>query len=224
MKISLLSLLVAVSVHAADPNPDFKYDPNSPTALAFRAKQLSYERDGQALPTYELYKELVRLDAVERSRVALVKPEDFFSTLKTTDDGWRAIAYGTVLRKRGESGDPYASLYYGVRNWDICLRLQRNSSDVLLRMTKECWQDLAPAFKRASDAQIAAATFNIARMYENGFGVIPSKLVAAEWYLRSADQYNKQEARDDALTALELALILVPDHPGALRLRKEMLK
>jgi tetratricopeptide (TPR) repeat protein len=224
MKISLISLLVAVSAHAADPNPDFKYDPNSPIALAFKAKQLSYERDGQALPTYELYKELLRLDAAERSRVALVKPEDFFNPLKTTDDGWRAIAYVAVLQKRGESGDPYASLYYGVRNWDICLRLQRHSSDVLPRMTKECWQDLVPAFKRASDAQIASATFNIARMYENGFGVMPSKLVAAEWFVKSADQYHKQGARDDALTSLELALNLVPDHPAGLRLRSAMLK
>ena len=81
-----------------------------------------------------------------------------------------------------------------------------------------------PAFKRASDAQIAAATFNIARLYQNGFGVTQSKLVAAEWFVKSADQYNKEKARDEALTALESALNLAPDLPAALRLRKAMLK
>ena len=81
-----------------------------------------------------------------------------------------------------------------------------------------------PAFKRASDAKIADATFNIAKLYESGFGVSPSKLAAAEWYVKSADQYNKDKSREEALTSLERALDLVPDHPAALRLRKAMLK
>jgi hypothetical protein len=54
--------------------------------------------------------------------------------------------------------------------------------------------------------------------------VTSSKLVASEWYVKSADQYIKQKARDEALTAVESALNLVPDHPAALRLRKVMLK
>jgi hypothetical protein len=42
--------------------------------------------------------------------------------------------------------------------------------------------------------------------------------------VKAANQYNKQNDRDDALTAVESALNLVPDHPAALRLRKAMLK
>ena len=141
-----------------------------------------------------------------------------------TDDDMRAISYATVLQKRGEGGDPYASFFYAVRQWDFCSQLQRQTGDSWAKQAKECWQNVMPAFKRASDARIADATFNIARLYENGFGVTPSKLAAAEWYVKSADQYNKEKSRDEALTAVESALNLVPDHPAALRLRKAMLK
>ena len=224
--ILLLTLLVAATAFAADPKPDYKYDPNSPGALAAKAERESYERDGQALRTYDLYTELVRLDAAEKSRRAMAtKPEDVWANMFTyTDDARRASAYQTVLQKRGENGDPYASFYYAVNQWDLCARFQQQGGDDWTKVAKECWQGVMPAFKRASDAQIGAATFNIARLYQNGFGVTQSKLVAADWFVKSADQYNKEKARDEALTALELALNLAPDLPAALRLRKAMLK
>ncbi len=115
MKTLLLTLLVAASAYAAAPTPEFKYDPNSPSALAAKAEREGYERDGQALRTYDLYNELVRLDAARKSRRAMAKPEDFSANLFTsTDDDIRASAYQTVLQKRGENGDPYASFYYAV--------------------------------------------------------------------------------------------------------------
>lgn len=225
MKILLLIVLIAVSAHAADPVTEFKYDPNSPVALAYKAKQESYERDGQALPTYELNKELGRLDSAKKLRLSLAKPEELLSAIfTTTDDDSRALVYASVLKKRGETNDPTASFYYAIREWGICLRLQQEPGEGYKKMTEECWAGALTALKRASNAQIASASFNIARVYENGFGVTRSKFVAAEWYVKSADQYNKQNSRDEALTALESALNLVPDHPSALRLRKVMLK
>jgi tetratricopeptide (TPR) repeat protein len=224
MKKLLITLMVAASAHAGE-KPEFKYDPNSPEALAAKAKYASYERDGQALQTRELYKELGRLDAAQKSRIALAKPEEILgAAFAMTDDDMRAISYATVLQKRGESGDPYASFFYAVREWDFCLRMQQQTGDVWVKQASECWRNVMPAFKRASDGQMADATFNIARLYQNGFGVTPSKLVAAEWYVKAANQYTKQNDRDDALTAVESALNLVPDHPAALRLRKAMLK
>ena len=226
MRTLMFALAMTITpVYAADA-PQLVYDPNSPAALEAKAKYEGYTRDGQALRTSDLYKELERLDGVRRSRIAmLTKPEEIAaSVFVTTDDDMRAISYSTVLQKRGESGDPYASFFYGVRQWDFCLLMQRQQGEVWLKQAKECWQGVMPAFKRASDAQIADATFNIAKLYENGFGVSPSKLVAAEWYMRSADQYNKDKSREEALTSVERALDLVPDHPAALRLRKAMLK
>ncbi len=225
MKTLLLTLLIAASAQAADQKPEFKYDPNSPEALAAKAKYEGYERDGKALQTTDLYRELGRLDAAKKSRIALAKPEDVMAAaFILTDEDMRAISYATVLQKRGEGGDPYASFFYAVRKWDFCLQLQRQSGDSWVGQAKECWQNVMPALKKASDARIADATFNIARLYENGFGVTPSKLAAAEWYVKSADQYNKEKSRDEALTSVESALNLVPDHPAALRLRKAMLK
>jgi tetratricopeptide (TPR) repeat protein len=228
MKTLLLTLIVAASAHAVEQKPEFKYDPNSPDALAAKGKYEGYERDGQALQTYDLFKELGRLDAAKKSRIALAiatKPEEIMAaTFSTTDDDMRAISYATVLQKRSEGGDPYASFYNGVRQWDFCSQLQRQTGDVWTKQAPECWQNVMSAFKRASNAQIADATFNIARLYENGFGVTPSKLAAAEWYVKSANQYNKEKSREEALTAVESALNLVPDHPAALRLRKAMLK
>jgi len=89
------------------------------------------------------------------------------------------FSYSTVLQKRGESGDQYASFFYGVRQWDFCSWMQRQQEEVWIKEAKTCWQGVMVAFKRASDAQIADATFNIAKLYENGLGVSPSKLAAA---------------------------------------------
>ena len=225
MRTLLLPLLIAASAQAAAQAPEFKYDPNSPAALAAKAKYESYDRDGKALQTGDLYKELRRLDAAQKSRIALAKPEEALAAaFSMTDDDMRAISYATVLQKRGEGGDSYASFFYAVRQWDFCLQLQRQTGDGWAKQAKECWQGVMPPFKQAAEAQIADAAFNIARLYENGFGVTPSKLAAAEWYVKSAEQYNREKSRDEALTAVESALNLVPDHPAALRLRKAMLK
>ncbi|MFG6431654.1 hypothetical protein [Roseateles sp. LYH14W] len=223
MKIAALTLLAVAFAAQAQ---DLKYDPNSPAALEAKAKYDGYERDGKALKTLELYKELERLDVAKKFRMSLLtKPEEMMAAVFSMDDNdMRAISYSTVLQKRGEAGDPYASFYFAVRQWDYCVKLDKQTGDSWAKQAKECWQGAMPAFKRASDAQIADATFNIARLYQNGFGVTPSKLAAAEWFVKAADQYNKQKDRDEALTALESALNLVPDHPAALRLRKAMLK
>jgi tetratricopeptide (TPR) repeat protein len=217
--------MAITSVYATDASQP-AYDPNSPAALEAKAKYEGYTKDGQALQTSDLYNELERLDEVKKSRIALLtKPEEIAAAFfVTTDDDMRAISYSKVLQERGESGDAYASFFYGVRQWNYCSLIQRQQEEVWIKRARECWQGVMASFKRASDAQIAAAAFNIAMLYENGFGVSPSKLAAAEWYVKSANQYNKDKSREDALTSVERALSLVPDHPAALRLRKAMLK
>ncbi|MFG6412458.1 hypothetical protein ACG02S_00950 [Roseateles sp. DC23W] len=226
---SLLLILVLVGTAAqAQEKPKFEYEVNSPAVLEAKAKYAGYEKDGQALKTFELYKELERLDAAKKTRIALMKPEEAAASIfMLTDDDMRAVSYGGVLQKRGENGDPLASFYYGVRQWDACLRFEKlgeGGNDGWAKSARECWQGVLPALRKASDAQIADASFNIAKIYQNGKGVTPSKLAAAEWYVKASEQYTKQKDREEALTALEKALDLVPDHPAALRLRKAMLK
>jgi TPR repeat protein len=221
----LIAMLMIAALASAQPAPPV-YDPNSTAALEAKAKYDAYNRDGQGLRTAELSAELERLNAAKKSRMALLtKPEEILAAaFKMTDDDMRAVSYATVLKKRSDNGDPDSSFFYGVHQWDFCSQLQRQQGEMWAKQASECWQGLLPAFKRASDAQIANASFNIGKLYENGFGVSPSKLVAAEWYVKAAVQYNKGKLRDEALTAVERAVDLVPDHPAARRLRKAMLK
>lgn len=226
MKISLLIMMMAITSVATAQFGHTPFDPNSPAGLETKAKYDGYERDGEGLRASELSSELIRIATEKKSRMALqTKSEEKSSTaFITTDDDMRAISYAVVLEKRSDRGDPYASFFYGVHQGDFCSRLEPRQSDIEAKLAKECWRRILPAFKRASDAGVADASFNIAKLYENGFGVLPSKLVAAEWYVKSAEQYNKDKFRDEALIAVERAVGLVPDHPAALRLRKSMLK
>jgi len=225
MKKLLLHMTFSTASFAAE-SPLPSNDLNSSAALEVQAKYADYERIGQRLRTSDLAKELNRLDSINNSKITSIsKPEDILSSVfVTTDDDMRAISYAAVLQIRSESGDPYASFYYGIRQWDFCLQLERQNGNNFTKQASQCWQDILPAFKRASDAQIADASFNIGKLYENGFGVQPSKLVAAKWYVKSAEQYNKVKFRDEALIAIERALDLVPDHPAAIRLRNAMVK
>lgn len=226
MKTLLFALVMTITSVYATETPSPVYDPNSPAALEAKAKYEAYTKVGKELRTSDLYKELERLDGVKQRRIAmLTKPEEIFAAaFMINDDDMRAISYATELQKRGESGDPYASFFYGVRQWDFCSQMQRKRDELGIKQAMQCWQNVMLFFKRASEAQIADATFNIAKLYENGLGVSPSKLAAADWYVNSASQYNKEKSREEALTALERALELVPDHPAGLRLRKAMLK
>ena len=232
VKILFITLLFAVTANAAEPNAEWKYDPNSPAAIAAKEQYELYERDGQVLDTSKLYEEIRRLNTAKEARITAVliaknNPVDAWAeSIKITDDDMRKMSYEKILRIRSDKGEPVASFYYAVNQWDFCIQMQnsKNTAEAWAQHTKECWQRVIPALKRASESQIAAASFNIGRLYENGFGVLPSKLVAAEWYVKSADQYNKEKNRDEALTSLESALNLVPDHPTAIRLRKAMLK
>ena len=223
MKTALVALLVVASVHAEE----FKYDPNTPEARAAQAKYAAFEQAAAGLSTFDLFKELQRLDASREAKTALQKPEDALKNMWSfgvSDDDKKSISFSTALGKRSDTGEVAASFYNSVYQWQYCNMWMRQNTSQADKLAIECWQKVMAGFKRASEASIGDASSNIARMYANGFGVTTSKFVAAEWYVRAADQYNARKDRDEALTAVEAALNLVPDHPAALRLRKAMVK
>ena len=192
----------------------------------FRAARAKYEalrnvaqQEAEKMSTVDVYNELERLDAAIAIRIAL-HPETWLSG----SDDQRGYGFSTVLSNRRDKGEAAASFYFGIRNWKDCQVLQKFDKGQLSNQLTHCWRKSFDSFKVASTANVPAATFNIARMYENGFGVIASKYAAADWYVKSAEQYSKANLRDEALTSLEAALTMVPDHPAALRLRKVMLK
>lgn len=203
-------------------------DTDTPESQANRTKYEAMsnaaQQEAEKMSTLEVYNELERLDLARNSRYAL-HPESYFSGSDNEHrDFQRSIGFSTVLSSRRDKGEVSATFYFGIRNWKYCQVLQEIDKGQLGYKTADCWKESLDSFKVASAAKIPAATFNIARMYESGFGVITSKYVAANWYVKSADQYNKANLRDEALTSLEAALAMVPDHPAALRLRKVLLK
>ena len=177
-----------------------EYDPNTPENRAARAKYESMrnaaEQEAEKMATTDVYNELERLDGLRSARIAL-NPETF---LAGTDDDQRGYGFSAVLSKRRDKGEVAASFYFGLQNWKYCQVQQRlDTGQQWGNQIADCWRKTLDSFKVASAGQIPAATFNIARMYENGFGVIASKYAAADWYVKSAEQYNKASSRDEAL-------------------------
>jgi hypothetical protein len=199
-------------------------DLDTPEMRAGRAKyeamRQAAEIEAEKISSVEVYKELERLDTARASRIARNPDSWIFGT----DEDQRDYGFSAVLNRRRDNGEVAASFYFGIRNWKYCQALRSLYKDQMANRAADCWSKSLESFRVASAGQVPEAAFNIARMYENGFGVIASKYVAADWYVKSAEQYNKADSRDEALTSLEAALAAVPDHPAALRLRKIMLK
>ena len=175
-----------------------------------------HEDEADKLSSFEIFKELERLDAARTAKIAI--------SGNWLDIDPKAIAYGSALAERRKKGLPDGAFYFAVNQWKYCSMLQRQSAKPLSDQATKCWAETMGAFKIASAAGYGDASFNIGRQFENGYGVIPSKFAAADWYVKSAEQHNKSKDRDQALTAVEAALEAVPNHPAALRLKNVMLK
>jgi TPR repeat protein len=215
MMIKIAVLLSLFSMFAAAQNDDkaarrLKY--NSPADQAIYA----FEDEAEKLTSFELFKELERLDAAQAVKIA--------ASGNWLDFDPKAGSYGSVLSQRRKIGQPDGAFYFAVHQWRYCSMLQKQTSKAFADEAASCWNETMEAFKIASAAGIGDASFNIARQFESGYGVTPSKFAAADWYIKAAEQHNKAKDRDQALTALEAALDAVPNHPAALRLKKAMLK
>jgi hypothetical protein len=177
-----------------------------------------YEAEAEKLPASQIFKvlELEREDMHQKTQSGA-------AVWSLDEANIKAVGYASALSKRRAAGDAYAALYDGVYNTRVCRGLQLGSQGQQTSAISDCWQSSLAAFKIASTAGIADGARNVAIMYENGNGVVASKLVAAEWHVKAANQFLASGARDAAFISLEAALKLVPDHPEALRLKKNML-
>lgn len=133
----------------------------------------------------------------------------------------RATAFTTALERRAAAGDAQAAFYAGLRRLNMCNGMAKANMGASAR---ECQAEAMQYFEQAHRAGIAEATYNIGTMYENGEGVLPSKLAASDWYYQAAQRYSVVGDRSRALTALEAALAAAPDHGPAKRLRSELMK
>lgn len=74
----------------------------------------------------------------------------------------------------------------------------------------------------SSKAGDGDSSYNIAQMYQNGFGVPQTKLAAAEWYAKAGSQYLRQGLREVSLSALERAEAIDPKIPDVVALRAQL--
>lgn len=178
-----------------------------------------FETEASKRPSYEI------ADEIERQRTVIAIKQRSGQSLFAMDDGTiKTTGYVQALKQRRDAKEPAGSFYYSAYNLRICGGLQLANATDLGDTVKQCLLESLNGFKVASDAGRGDASFSVGRMYERGWGVIASRLVAAEWFLKAANQHNLAGARDDALTAVEAALAAVPDHPPAIKLRASMLK
>jgi TPR repeat protein len=178
-----------------------------------------YKVEAEKLNPAQIFAELERQRENMSLRMAAGK-----SVLDMDEDTYKGAAYASVLERRRKAGEASAAFYFGVYNSWICESLQRSGNAQLSRAIQLCWSESMDSFKLASVGGLASASVNLGKMYRGGLGVAPSKLVASEWFVKAAEQYHKNNLRDDALASVESALEATPDHPAALRLRKAWLK
>lgn len=132
----------------------------------------------------------------------------------------KSAGYMLVLEKRRKAGDGDAAFYHGINQAHICSVVseveQKNSTPVC--------SDALESLKFSANKNDPRAMKALGRIYSQGLGVELSKYVAADWFVKAAKQYQSENSRERALGAMESALNLVPDHPGAIALRNQLLK
>jgi len=133
----------------------------------------------------------------------------------------KATGFLLVLEERRKANQPSAAFYFGLFQLKICRAhvKTRNLEPTTQKLCKESIDSFAVAVK-GNDARAMAI---LGKIYKEGLGVNPSKLVAADWFLKSAKQYQIENSREGALSAIEEAVNLVPDYHEALAFRKKLL-
>jgi TPR repeat protein len=177
------------------------------------------QNEASKLSPIKIFEEIERLREVRS-----IKQRNGQGFFEIDTDFTRMAGYAQELKRRRDESDPDAAFHHAMNNIRICVGLQSAQLSETSKALSDCWLESLSAFKIASNGGIGTASFNIGRMYEHGWGVTASKLVAADWYIKSANQHNATKSRENALTALEEALSVVPDHPAALKLRSTMLR
>ena len=128
-------------------------------------------------------------------------------------------ALAANLKANFKAGDLTAAFYWGYLNWIEGERITDTKTELMRNYQSEKFKEAYSGFSSASEGGVAAASWNIAVMYEQGHGLTRSKLAAAEWYAKASRQYLKEGEREKALAALEHIEEIDPKHTEAIKLR-----
>lgn len=134
----------------------------------------------------------------------------------------QALGYLDALRLRKDMKEPEGTYYYSMYQlsfWDTLSQIPGNENTA-----NKLMNEILDWLKFAADEKYTSAMYSLAMIYKNGYGVRQSNLVAVDWLCKQVEQDMIDGYRDSALSSVEEALRLVPDHPTALRLRKQLLQ
>lgn len=178
-----------------------------------------YETQASTLTSHELYQEIERVKQIQRLK--LNQRQSIFESL-ADEDVLKATAFTSILEKRRQNQEPAAAFYFALTQIPICSRLLENS-ETTNAGNRICGEAIT-SLKIAAKANDPRAMHAIGLMYKEGIGIQHSKYVAADWFIKSATQYDREGLRDNSLATVEEVLNLVPDHPKALNLKNKLLR
>lgn len=173
-----------------------------------------YKSEAKLMSSYKIYQEYEKSSELLRLKYG----DNFEPRIYYDPENQKRAAFFIILRERSKNKEPYACLCYGLLQLRLCRVLSEQTEAGSL--TKEPCSDALENLKVAARNNNPAAMQFIAIMYKDGLGVKKSKYVAADWFIKAAKQWHHLNSRENALSTIEDALNIVPDHPGALRLRK----
>ncbi|AIL76271.1 hypothetical protein IX88_14005 [Acinetobacter baumannii] len=131
------------------------------------------------------------------------------------------------LDARVESGNPSAPLYRGIINFPLCKSANDSGTNTVnadgCKNTFKYFGITARTPKTIFPHERAIAFSYLGEMYENGIGVEKSNLLAADAFYNAGVLYNKNNNKEKALSNLEKAIHLYPDHKKAKGLIEEIL-
>jgi len=134
------------------------------------------------------------------------------------------------LKSTALSGNAVAAFYWGVYNYNkganffSAMQSVKTQNDVNIRkkLADEAFAEALTSFRISSKAGDGDSSYNIAQMYQNGFGVPQTRLAAAEWYAKAGAQYLRKGLREVSLSALERAEAIDPKIPDVVALRAQL--
>jgi len=182
-----------------------------------------FQAEASLLPAQKIFDEIERIRTILKLRMELGKS---MFELGLTEDGAKGSGYALALEDKKEKFDVDGSYYWGLYNLKICGGLSSipDTNGTQKTYVDQCLLKSLKSFSVASDGGDAASSHSIGSMYENGYGVDSSKLIAADWFLKAARQALKNENRALTLRAIESTLRVFPNNPEALRLKDNLFK
>lgn len=142
-----------------------------------------------------------------------------------TETSQKYAGFILALDEKAKSGEPLAIHYMArveVQNCAVKEEAVRQGFAPPSSAT-ECWSKPRSMFEAAYAKGVTASATMLGLMNERGWDGRKSKYLAAEWYMRAASDYAKNNDRTNALRALEWAEEQVADYPGLPQLKQRLL-